>query len=119
MLRPTAVKSFVEMTRFILRPGVERLSLLSEHISQDHLGNYFGKQHARGGRCDNPTLKESLQNAVAIRAQHSLELDHVQGTVGKRGVSLTLSLQRLTALPYQNAKEHEQYIMYMYNVLCQ
>ena len=76
---PTAVKSFVEMARFILRPGVERLSLLSERISQDHLENYFGKQRARGGRCDNPTLKESLQNAVAIRAQRSLELDRVQG----------------------------------------
>ena len=32
-----------------------------------------------------------------------------RATVGKRGVSLTLSLQRLTALPYQNATKHEQY----------
>ena len=84
MLHPNAVKSFVEMARFLLRPGTERLSLLSERISQDPLENYFGMQRARGGRCDNPTLKESLQNAVAIRAQRSLELDRVQGNCRRK-----------------------------------
>lgn len=69
------VISFVGMARHILsQNGEERLSLLIEHVSQDPLENYFGMQRARGRRCDNPTLKESLQNAVAIRAQRSLEL---------------------------------------------
>lgn len=46
MLHPNAVKSFVEMARFLLKPGTERLSLLSERISQDPLENYFGMQRA-------------------------------------------------------------------------
>lgn len=72
--------SFVGMARHILsQTGEEKLSLLSERVSQDPLENYFGMQRARGRRCDNPTLKESLQNAVAICAQRSLELDQVQG----------------------------------------
>ena len=43
-------------------------------------------QQARGGRCDNPTFKDCLQNAVTIRAQKSLELDRVRGNCrgGKR-----------------------------------
>ena len=60
--------TFVEMTKYLLtQPGNERVSLLSERVSQDPLENYFGMQRARGRRCDNPTIKESLQNAVAIR----------------------------------------------------
>lgn len=69
-LNPNAVMSFVEMAQYLLsQAGEERLSLLSERVSQDPLENYFGMQRARGHRCDNPTLKESLQNAVAIRAR--------------------------------------------------
>ena len=55
------------------------LFLLSERLSQDPIENYFGMQRARGGRSDNPSIKECLQNAVAIRAQRSLELDPVRG----------------------------------------
>ena len=75
------VKSFIEMTRFLLGQSSEgeTLFLLSERISQDPLENYFGKQRSRGGRCDNPCIKECLHNAAAIRAQKSMELDRVQG----------------------------------------
>lgn len=79
------MRSFVELTRYLLtRPGNETLALLSERLSQDPLENYFGMQRARGRRCDNPTLQESLQNAVAIRAQRSLELDRVQGNCRRK-----------------------------------
>ena len=79
------MKSFVEMTKFLLSECKEdKLFLLSERISQDPLENYFGKQRARGGRCDNPSLKECLQNAVAIRAQGSLELDRVRGNCRRK-----------------------------------
>ena len=85
VLCPTTVLSFVEMTRYLLtRPGNGSLAFLSERISQDPLENYFGMQRARGRRCDNPTLKESLVNAVAIRAQRSLELDRVQGNCRRK-----------------------------------
>ena len=79
------VKSFVEMTRYLFsQPNSEGLFFLSERISQDPLENYFGKQRARGGRCDNPTVKECLKSAVAIRAQRSLNLDRVQGNCRRK-----------------------------------
>lgn len=83
-----AVSSFVEMTKFLLSENSESsqdsLFLLSERISQDPLENYFGMQRCRGGRSDNPSLKECLQNAVAIRAQRSLELDRVRGNCRRK-----------------------------------
>lgn len=78
------VKSFVEMTKYLLSQPGEDLFFLSERITQDPLENYFGKQRARGGRCDNPCLKECLQNAVAIRAQRSMNLDRVQGNCRRK-----------------------------------
>ena len=79
------VKSFIEMTKYMLSQlGSVGLFLLSEHVSQDPLENYFGKQRARGGRCDNPTVQDVLKNAVAIRAQQSLELDRVQGNCRRK-----------------------------------
>ena len=64
------MKSIVEMTRFLLsQPGSEGLFLLSEVISHDPLENYSGKQWARGGRHENPSLKQCVQNAVALQAQ--------------------------------------------------
>ena len=73
------MKSFVEMTCYLLSgPSRENLFFVSERITHP-LENYFGMQRARGRRCDNPSLKECLQNVVAIRAQRSLDLDDVQG----------------------------------------
>ena len=72
--------SFVELTRYLLTcPGNRSLALLKERLSQDPLENYFGMHRDRGRGCDNPTPQESLQNAVAIRAQRSLQLDRFQG----------------------------------------
>ena len=79
------MKAFVEMSKYLLsQPGAEDLFLLSECINQDPLENYFGMQRARGRRCDNPNMKECLQNSIAIRAQKSLELDHVQGNCRRK-----------------------------------
>ena len=77
--------SFVEMTKYLLsQPDSKGLFLLSERITQDAVENYFGKQRARGGRCDNPTIKDCLASAVAIRAQQSLELDRVRGNCRRK-----------------------------------
>lgn len=99
------VKSFVEMTKYLLsQTGSEGLFLLSERISQDPLENYFGKQRSRGGRCDNPTIKDCLINSLAIRAQQSIEMDQVRGNCrGKKGFYLTPP--RLITLLYPNVKE--------------
>ena len=72
------VKSFVEMTRYLLSQG-ENIFLLSERVSQDPLENYFGQQRARGGRNENPTVQQCVHNAAAIRVQKSLALNPVRG----------------------------------------
>ena len=72
------------MTKYLLSHPGDELFLLSERITQDPLENYFGQQRARGGRCDNPNLKECLQNSVAIRAQKSMELNCVQGNCRRK-----------------------------------
>lgn len=73
------------MTRYLLSQSESgNLFFLSERICQDPLENYFGQQRLRGGRCDNPTIKEALQNAVAVRAQHSIQLDSVQGNCRRK-----------------------------------
>ena len=73
------------MTKYLLsQPNSDGLFLLSERVSQDPLENYFGKQRARGCICDNPTVKECIKNAVAIRAQRSLDLDRVQGNCRRK-----------------------------------
>ena len=95
------MNSFVEMTRYLLsQPDSKDLFLLSERVSQDPLENYFGKQRARGGRCDNPSMKECIQNSIAIRAQQGLELDHVRGNSRyKRRVTYDTEVIDDTPLP--------------------
>ena len=74
--------SFVELSRFLLslKPG---LFLLTERFNQDPLESYFGKQRARGGRNDNPSVRSFLHNEQAIRVHRSLAIGH-GGNVRKR-----------------------------------
>ena len=75
-----AVRSFVEATRYLLTlPGVTGQYLLSERFSQDPLENYFSRQRASGGRCDNPTASNTLNCAQSLRVQGSLALQSVRG----------------------------------------
>ena len=83
------VKSFVEMARYLLArhdstDSDPDLFLLSERISQDPIENYFGQQRARGGRNENPNLKQCLDNAAAIRVQKSLATDPVRGNCNRK-----------------------------------
>ena len=50
-----AVNLFVEMATNLLEKcdTGDNFFILSEHVSQDPLENYFGQQRGRGGRCDN------------------------------------------------------------------
>ena len=75
-----AVRSFVEATRYLLTlPGVTGQYLLSERFSQDPLENYFSRQRASEGRCDNPTASNTLNCAQSLRVQGSLALQSVRG----------------------------------------
>ena len=79
IFRPT-VNSFVEMVRYLLsHPNAEGRYILSERFSQDPLENYFGKQRTKGGRNDNPTAKQCLDNVSSLRLQGSVALDPVRG----------------------------------------
>lgn len=77
-----AVRSFVEMTKYLVSQG--DVTFLSERISQDPLENYFGQQRARGGRNENPSMQQCLHNAAAIRVQKSLATDPVRGNCGRK-----------------------------------
>ena len=68
------------MTKYLLSTH-DSLYLLSERFSQDCLENYFGKQRARGGRNENPNLKQCLVNAAALRVH---ALDPVRGNCRKK-----------------------------------
>ena len=75
----------MELTRYLLNKhkGCE-LFLLSERVSQDTVENYFAKQRARGGRNDNPTIKQCLVNDGALRLQNSQALDPVRGNCSQK-----------------------------------
>ena len=77
------MKSFVEITKYLLSEGKD-LFILSERVSQDPLENYFGKQRARGGRNENPTVQQCVHNAAALRVQKSQALDPVRGNCSRK-----------------------------------
>ena len=64
---------------FSLPGTTDGLYLLSEHVSQDPLENYFGKQRGRGERSDNPSVEECLKNSASIKQQESLSQVPVRG----------------------------------------
>ena len=74
----------MELTKYLLTKSKKGTYFLSEKLNQDPLENYFGQQRARGGRNENPTVQQSLHNAVAIRVQKSMVLDPVRGNCGRK-----------------------------------
>ncbi len=69
------------MAQYLLKlEGVK--SLLSERFCQDPVEAF--KQRSCGGRNDNPTLKQFLDNTVTLRLQGSVALDPVRGNCRKR-----------------------------------
>ena len=64
------MNSFVDVAEYLLdQDGVQ--CLLSSRFNQDPLEEFFGKQRAHGGRCDNPTVEQFLKNSVSLRVQKS------------------------------------------------
>ena len=78
-----AVLSFVEVTTVLFSvPGVQ--FLLSEKFWQDPLESYFGKQCYKGGRSDNPSVKEFIDNSVSLRVQGSAALEPLRGNCSRK-----------------------------------
>ena len=65
---------------------------LSERFNQDSLEAFWGKQRARGGRSDNPTVQHFLENTQAIRVSQSLALG---GNSGVKCNSLDFDMNKL------------------------
>ena len=62
------------MAKFLLsQTGVDYI--LSERFCQDPLEVLGGKQHAQGGRNDNPMSQQFLKNTVSIRVQGTIATD--------------------------------------------
>jgi hypothetical protein len=63
-----AVKAVVELVKFCLSiPGVK--CVLTEHLNQDPLEAFFGRQRMSCGRNDNPSVSTFLKNAVSLRVK--------------------------------------------------
>ena len=81
-------KILLKILHKILLLGKEGLCLLSEPFNQDPLESFFGQQRARGGRCDNPNVRNFLCNTQAIRVQRTLAIGD-GGNVQKRSAQWT------------------------------
>ena len=91
------------MTKFLLSRH-EGLYFLSEKVSQDPLENYFGKQRARGGRNENPNLKQCLVNSGALRVQKSTALDPVRGNCRRKRLLYGDDLPKIDDTPLPKRK---------------
>ena len=80
------VKSVVELVRYSLDtiPGVK--FVLTEHLCQDPLEAFFGRQRMSCGRNDNPSVQTFLQNTTSLRVQGSASMNPFRGNTrrGKR-----------------------------------
>ena len=87
-------------------PGVK--SFLSEHISQDPLEKYFGRQRQRGGVNENPNCQEFLQNNNALRMVNSITIETHKGNVHDNDCSMALPKISEKPLPKRRKQEAEQ-----------
>ena len=100
-----AVKSFVEVTRYLLsQPGVK--FILSERFCQDPLECFFGRQRSCGGRNDNPTVQQFLKSTVSLRVQGSLALKHLRGNCRKRPLDDDMVIDN-SSLPKRRRKSRQ------------
>ena len=88
------MKSVVELVRYALTsiPGVK--FVLTEHLCQDPLEAFFGRQRMSCGRNDNPNVKSFLQNTVSLRVQGSAAMQPYRGNCRRR--------KRQHSIPYDN-----------------
>ena len=80
------MKSVVELVKYALDKieGVD--FFLTEHLCQDPLEAFFGRQRMSCGRNDNPNVQTFLQNTSSLRIQGSTALNPFRGNCrrGKR-----------------------------------
>ena len=92
------MNSFVEVAPLLLAvPGVN--SILSEKFCQDPLEAYFGKHRYKGGRNENPSVKQFIDNAVSLRVQGSAALEPLRGNCKRKSTTSTELELDATPLP--------------------
>ena len=100
----STVHSFIEMAEYLFKqPRVQYL--FSERLTQDPLECFFGKQRACGGRNENPSARQFLDNTVSLRVQGCAALDPVRGNCRERKqIKNTQSVIDETPLPKRRRK---------------
>ena len=79
------VRSFVGLLSYIFTvEGSDKCFFASGHLNQDPIENYFGQQRARGGRSDNPSVKQFMDNTMSLRQQGSAALLPVRGNSSRK-----------------------------------
>lgn len=78
------MKSVVELIKFSLTeiPGVK--FFLTEHLSQDPLEMFFGKQRMSCGRGTNPNVRTFLQNTMSLQLQGSVTMQPFRGNCQRK-----------------------------------
>ena len=72
--------------------------LLSGHLNQDPIENYFGQQWARGGSSENPSVRQVLDNSMSIKQQGSLALMPVRGNSSRKRLKFSKEVVDSTPL---------------------
>ncbi len=81
------------------------LALLSAHICQDPLENYFGCQRQRGGTSDNPSVSQFYENTQALRIVDSFCRGPVRGNCrGASAKTVTMDEASCAPLPKRRRK---------------
>lgn len=80
------MKSVVELVRYSLDKITGVKFVFTEHLCQDPLEAFFGRQRMSFGRNDNPNVQAFLQNTRSLRVQGSAAMNPFRGNCrrGKR-----------------------------------
>uniref|UniRef100_A0A1X7V3S1 Uncharacterized protein n=1 Tax=Amphimedon queenslandica TaxID=400682 RepID=A0A1X7V3S1_AMPQE len=101
--------SFIDLVSFLFTiPGVK--SFLSEHISQDPLEKFFGRQHQRGNAHENPSSQEFLKHNGALRVVNLIKIDNYEGNTHQHHDTTNVIT---STEPLQNKKSNKNHMCYL------
>ena len=90
-----------------------KIALLSCHLCQEPLENFFGCQRQRGGTNDNPNALEFSQNTQALRVVDSFCWEPVIGNCRGTRVHVSTVVAKIKCVPFvkhQHKRLHTHWI---------
>ena len=99
------MESFLEVGPFPLQQSGGKF-IYSECFNQDPMEAFFGQQRTRGGRNNNPTVKQFCEATVSLRIQKSAPLEPIRGNCRRKTTSIVVGE---TPLPKVKEKEIRKY----------